>query len=105
MEKRFSSQTLILGDEDTVLKDSQQNGSQSIPIPFSKMATDIGGKIYVNIIAAGVVLGIFQVKQNILMDFIKEYFAKKGEDVIKKNLEAIEKYFIDIVRIIPPGVL
>ena len=91
VEKRFSSQTLILGDEDTVLKDSQQNGSQSIPIPFSKMATDIGGKIYVNIIAAGVILGIFQVKKNILTDFIKEYFAKKGEDVIKKNLEAVQK--------------
>lgn len=91
VEKRFSSQTLILGDKDTVLKDSQQNESQSIPIPFSKIATDIGGKIYVNIIAAGVVLGIFQVKQNILTDFIKEYFAKKGEDVIKKNLEAVQK--------------
>jgi 2-oxoglutarate ferredoxin oxidoreductase subunit alpha len=91
VEKRFSAQTLILGDENTVSRDSQQNGIQSIPIPLSRMATDIGGKIYMNIIAAGVVLGIFQVEQDLLTDFIREYFSKKGKDTIKNNLEAIQK--------------
>jgi 2-oxoglutarate ferredoxin oxidoreductase subunit alpha len=91
VEKRFSSKTLILGDEDTISTESLQDESQSIPIPLSKMAADIGGKIYVNIIAAGVVLGIFQVEQDLLTDFVREYFAKKGEDIIKNNLEAIKK--------------
>jgi len=91
VERRISHQSFILGDEKIISKDSQLNGSQSIPIPLSKMASDIGGKIFVNIIAAGMVLGLFQVEQDILTGFITEYFAKKGEDIIKKNLEAIQK--------------
>ncbi len=91
VEKRLSSQTLILGDEDIVSKESRQDKSRSIPIPLSKMARNIGGKIYVNIIAAGVVLGLFRVEQDLLTDFIRHYFSKKSEDIIKKNGEAIQK--------------
>jgi len=91
VERRISHQSFILGDEEIISKDSQLNGSQPIPIPLSKMASDIGGKIFANIIAAGMVLGLFQVEQDILTDFITEYFATKGEDIIKKNLEAIQK--------------
>ncbi len=91
VERRISHQSFILGDEEMISKDCQQNGSQCIPIPLSKMASDIGGKIFVNIIAAGMVLGLFQVEQDILTGFITEYFATKGRDIIKKNLEAIQK--------------
>ena len=91
VERRISHQSFILGDEEMISKDPQLNGSQSIPIPLSKLAFDVGGKIFVNIIAAGMVLGLFQVEQDMLTDFIKEYFATKGEDIIKKNLEAIQK--------------
>jgi 2-oxoglutarate ferredoxin oxidoreductase subunit alpha len=62
-----------------------------IDIPFSKIASDIGGRIYVNIIAAGVVLGTVGVEQHLLTNFIREFFSKKSEDVIKRNIEAIEK--------------
>jgi 2-oxoglutarate ferredoxin oxidoreductase subunit alpha len=62
-----------------------------IDIPFSKIASDIGGRIYVNIIAAGVVLGTIGVEQRLLTNFIREFFSKKSEDVIKRNIEAIKK--------------
>lgn len=91
VERRISQQSFILGDEEIISKDCQLNGSQCIPIPLSKIVSDIGRKIYANIVAAGMVLGLFQVEQSIFTDFITEYFAKKGEDIIKKNLEAIQK--------------
>jgi 2-oxoglutarate ferredoxin oxidoreductase subunit alpha len=91
VERRISHQSFILGDEEMISKDCQLNGSQCIPIPLSKIASDVGGKIYANIVAAGMVLGLFQVEQRIFTGFITEYFVKKGEDIIKKNLEAIQK--------------
>ncbi len=91
VERRISRQSIILGDEEIISEDYQLNGSQCIPIPLSKIASDIGGKIYVNIIAAGLILGLFQVEQGMFTHFIKEYFAKKNGDIIRKNLEAVQK--------------
>ncbi|MGD2295197.1 MAG: 2-oxoacid:acceptor oxidoreductase subunit alpha [Candidatus Aminicenantes bacterium] len=91
VEKRISSQTLVLGDEEILSKDSCVNGCKSLPIPLSRLASEIGGKLYVNIIAAGVVSGIFQVEQERLTEFIKDYFSKKGEDIVQKNIEAVQK--------------
>jgi len=90
VEKRISADTIVLGDRDIIPIDSKPM-NKFIDIPFSKIASDIGGKIYVNIIAAGVVLGTVGVEQRLLTNFIREFFSKKGEDIIEKNIEAIKK--------------
>ncbi len=91
VEKRISADTIVLGDRDIIPKDSRLPVNKFIDIPFSKIASDIGGRIYVNIIAAGVVLGTVGVEQRFLTNFIREFFSKKSEDVIKRNIEAIKK--------------
>lgn len=91
VEKRISPETIVLGDRDIIPKNSRLPVNKYIDIPFSKIASDIGGRIYVNIIAAGVVLGAIGVEQRLLTNFIREFFSKKSEDVIKKNIEAIKK--------------
>ena len=91
VEKRITPETIVLGDKEIISKDSPVEVKEFIDIPFSKIASDIGGRIYVNIIAAGVVLGTVGVEQHLLTNFIREFFSKKGEDVIKRNIEAIKK--------------
>ncbi len=91
VEKRITPETIILGDREIISKDSPLEVKEFIDIPFSKIASDIGGRIYVNIIAAGVVLGTVGVEQHLLTNFIREFFSKKSEDVIKRNIEAIKK--------------
>ena len=91
VEKRITPETIILGDREIISKDSPLEVKEFIDIPFSKIASDIGGRIYVNTIAAGVVLGTIGVEQHLLTNFIREFFSKKSEDVIKRNIEAIKK--------------
>ena len=91
VEKRITSETIVLGDKEIISKDSPLEVKEFIDIPFSKIASDIGGRIYVNIIAAGVVLGTVGVEQHLLTNFIREFFSRKSEDVIKRNIEAIKK--------------
>ena len=91
VEKRITPETIVLGDKEIISKDSPLEMKEFIDIPFSKIASDIGGRIYVNIIAAGVVLGTIGVEQHLLTNFIREFFSKKSEDVIKRNVEAIKK--------------
>jgi len=89
--KRITPETIVLGDKEIISKDFPLEVKEFIDIPFSKIASDIGGRIYVNIIAAGVVLGTIGVEQHLLTNFIREFFSKKSEDVIKRNIEAIKK--------------
>ncbi|KKK85908.1 hypothetical protein LCGC14_2768540, partial [marine sediment metagenome] len=91
VEKRITPETIILGDREVISKDSPLEVKEFIDIPFSKIASDIGGRIYVNTIAAGVVLGTIGVEQHFLTNFIREFFSKKSEDVIKRNIDAIKK--------------
>lgn len=91
VEKRITPETIVLGDREIISKDSPLEVKEFIDIPFSKIASDIGGRIYMNIIAAGVILGTVGVEQHLLTNFIKEFFYRKSEDVIKRNIEAIKK--------------
>lgn len=91
VKKRISADTIVLGDRDIVPKDTRLPASKFIDIPFSKIASDIGGRIYMNIIAAGVVLGTVGVEQRFLTNFIREFFSMKSKDVIEKNIKAIKK--------------
>lgn len=91
MQKKISPETVILSDREIIGQLFPLKESEFINIPFSKIASDIGGGIYVNIIAAGVILGMLETDQHIIMDFIREFFSKKKEDIVQKNIEALKK--------------
>ncbi len=90
VKKRISPQTLILGDREFLFEGSPAS-KDMIDIPFSQMAADTGGRIYVNIIAAGVILGIFRVDTEILAPFIRDFFSRKEANIIQKNIGALKK--------------
>lgn len=91
VQKRISPQTLILGDEEIIPDDFQTSGNRYVPVPFAQIASELGGKIFVNIVAAGVVTGMFQVEQSLLGNFIRKFFAEKSGEVVQKNIEAIKR--------------
>ncbi len=79
LKTRISSSTQILAEKG------------DIDIPFAEMASEIGGKIYQNILAAGVILGLFSADESILFDFIQEMFSRKGETIVQNNKIALAK--------------
>lgn len=60
-----------------------------LDIPFVNLAVKHGGnKIMANTVATGAVLGMLGMEPDILLDIIKTAFKKKGEDIIKANIDA-----------------
>lgn len=60
-----------------------------IDIPFANLAVEHGGdRIMANTVAIGAALGMLGVDLNILFGIIKDTFHKKGEDVIRGNINA-----------------
>jgi 2-oxoglutarate ferredoxin oxidoreductase subunit alpha len=91
LEKRIEPETLIIGDRDVLSDFSCPAGCEVIDVPFAKMASQVGGRVYANIIAAGVIAGLLKLDQEILRNYLKQRFTAKGEEIIQKNIEAVEK--------------
>ena len=88
LRKRIATETIILGE-----KEKLQTDREIMDIPFSQIATEIGGQIYANMVAVGVIAGIFECEMDILKTYLASYFVKKGKEIIEKNREAVKKGF------------
>lgn len=97
VKRRISSETIIIGEKENIPEDFPVEKYRVIEVAFSKMASDIGGRVYSNIIGAGAISGILKVDEEILQDYIKQHFSKKSEDIIQRNIEAVKKGY-EIVK-------
>jgi len=86
LEDRISDKTVILGEKSIV-----GSSHHVIDVPLSKLAGEIGNPIYAGTIAVGVILGFLKAPKEAFEAFLRKRFTRKGEEVVKKNLEASEK--------------
>ena len=88
---RITPETTVIGDKQNICTDCPDNINDFLDIPLADMADAIGGKIFINIIAAGVVLGLFGADLERVLTFIRKFFSRKSEEIVQKNTEAIQK--------------
>ncbi len=88
---RIGESTTILGEERNIDVNLVKNSQNIIMIPFTDLAKEIGGSIYSNIIAVGVLAAFFVIPKDILIRHLMERFSSKGESVIQMNVKAVEK--------------
>jgi 2-oxoglutarate ferredoxin oxidoreductase subunit alpha len=88
LKERISSNTIILGGKENFQKEYKESRDNVIDIPFSQIASEIGGRVYANTVAIGLISALFKVEAEILKDFLKKHFFDKGERIIQNNIEA-----------------
>jgi len=86
LNSRVTPETVILGDS-TILSPDQK----MIDVPLQKIAEEVGDGIYANTVAAGLLSGILEADAAVMIDYIKEFFVKKSEDIVSHNIAAIRK--------------
>jgi len=89
LQKRIAPDTIILG-ESINIDPKEIDGHRIIDIPFSKLASEVGGTLYLNIIASGVICGLLQADLDAINHYLTKFFAEKGQEIITKNLEAMK---------------
>lgn len=87
LENRISSNTLIMGDEKH-LKSISEDKYDLLKFPLLEMSKEMGGEIFSNVIAAGVIACILNIPLTVFEDIISEIFSRKGEKIVKKDSEA-----------------
>ncbi|MDO5835397.1 MAG: 2-oxoacid:acceptor oxidoreductase subunit alpha [Methanobacterium sp.] len=96
LKDRISSETLIIGDPEHIksFKDNKiiENlvDSNFIEIPLMETAQEIGGPIFANVIAAGALSCLLNIPKEIFDGLISDMFARKGSDILEKDLMAGE---------------
>jgi 2-oxoglutarate ferredoxin oxidoreductase subunit alpha len=89
VEKRISSETVVLGERKLFADEYQ--GERGIDLPFSEMAQEVGGRIYTNTIAVGLLAGLLKVDRDVLGRYLRSHFSGKDEGTIQKNIDAARK--------------
>jgi 2-oxoglutarate ferredoxin oxidoreductase subunit alpha len=88
VKKRISPQTIILAEKESAGHEFAEKQCNCIDAPFTKIAVDIGNKIYSNVVAAGTVAGLLGIDLKTISEFVKQSFSTKSEDIVKNNLAA-----------------
>lgn len=86
-EKELSEYGQIIYDS-SALKQKHEK-EYFLDIPFVDLALNRGGsKIMANTVAVGAILGMLGMELDLLLGIIKDTFKKKGEEVIKANINS-----------------
>ncbi|MDP2983903.1 MAG: 2-oxoacid:acceptor oxidoreductase subunit alpha [Candidatus Latescibacter sp.] len=88
---RLTADTLIIGEKAHLAGEGNDPGVNIFDVPFSSMAKEVGGEIYSNVIAVGIIAGILGIDRGITNEFLGGYFGRKGEAVVKNNIAAMGK--------------
>ncbi len=89
-EGELSETGLVIYDSQSLRQVSEIKKLNHFDIPFEALALKHGGnKIMANVVAVGSILGMLGMEVDILLNIIKDTFKKKGEDVIKANMDCV----------------
>ena len=64
LKDRIGSNTTIISEEGNIDNKLVKNPANIIKIPFTKLANEIGGKIYANIVAVGILAALFKISED-----------------------------------------
>lgn len=87
---RLQEQTVFIGEKQ-FFKGYDAPSERVVYVPFSDIAREVGSRIYVNTVAAGVVSGIFKVSEGAAENYLSRRFLSKGRDVVSENIEAFKR--------------
>ncbi|MEH6977624.1 MULTISPECIES: 2-oxoacid:acceptor oxidoreductase subunit alpha [Bacillus] len=60
-------------------------------IPFTDIASELGTSLMKNMVAIGASSAVLGLDETVYLEVVEEIFGRKGEQVVKKNMEAIKR--------------
>jgi 2-oxoglutarate ferredoxin oxidoreductase subunit alpha len=95
LQERISQDTIILGERGKTCPpvggSGVAEGCHIIDVPFTRFASELGSPIYTSTVTVGVALGILKADEKIFEEYLRKHFSRKGDEVVKKNIEAAQK--------------
>jgi 2-oxoglutarate/2-oxoacid ferredoxin oxidoreductase subunit alpha len=93
LRDRISADTVIIGESELLGEEVTGTKLKFVETPFTKIASEIGNKIYSNVVAAGTLAGLLGMKLDDVGEYVKRAFSAKAADIVSNNLKAAEAGF------------
>jgi len=90
---RLSDDTVVLAERAMIGADENLESDQLFDIPFTQIATEIGNKIYSNLVAVGLLAGVLGIDLDRVTDYVARFFAKKSQEIVDHNVQAARAGF------------
>jgi 2-oxoglutarate ferredoxin oxidoreductase subunit alpha len=80
----------VLGDRETIGDVCTPEGCRFVDVAFTKIASEIGNKLYSNVVAVGVLAGVLGIDVEHVKGYVRHFFAGKPDNVVADNAQAAE---------------
>jgi len=90
---RISADTVVVGENELLADEAHSGPFKFVDAPFTRIATDLGNRVYSNVVAVGMLAGLLGIKLPEICDYVKQSFSTKAADVVQKNVQAAEAGF------------
>ncbi len=101
--ERLSPETVLVGERE-VLGDEEVASNRFLAVPFTQIASDIGGKIYSNVVAVGAIAGLLGLDPDAVVAYVRRFFAKKSQDIVDNNVKAVQAGYDAVGKLdVPDG--
>ena len=85
LAERITQKTILFGEREKIGMTARY---PVVNIPFTQFASELGNPLFTSTVAVGVALGLLRADEKIFEEYLREHFARKGEEMVKKNIEA-----------------
>jgi 2-oxoglutarate ferredoxin oxidoreductase subunit alpha len=93
LQERISRETIVLAETEVVWDEAASGCFRFVEAPFTKIATDIGNKVYSNVVAVGMLAGLLGMELSNVCDYVRQSFSTKVADIVQNNVRAAEAGF------------
>lgn len=88
--KELHERGIIIADSKFKPQCPEDTKATLYSIPFTEMATELGTSLMKNMVAVGASCSILGLDITVFKEVVDEIFGRKGEQVVQKNLDAIQ---------------
>lgn len=99
--KELTENGIILADAKFEPVEPEDSKAPVIAIPFTTIASELGTSLMKNMVAIGASAALLKLDKSVFEAVVKEIFAKKGEEVVAKNMLAIEHGYAQLLELAP----
>ncbi|WP_339198269.1 2-oxoacid:acceptor oxidoreductase subunit alpha [Solibacillus sp. FSL R5-0449] len=83
--------SIILADAKFDPKNPEDSVAPLYAVPFTEIAAELGTSLMKNMVAIGATAALLNLDESVFQSVVNEIFGRKGEEVVAKNIEAIER--------------
>lgn len=88
--KELHEKGIMIADSKFDPKQPEDTKAALYAVPFTEIATELGTSLMKNMVAVGATCAVLNLNIKVFEEVVQEIFGRKGQQVVDKNMEAIQ---------------